>query len=85
MAHVCHYSLRSIASRAVLTDLGHIDGGGQTLKCFLVLLSVMYIINMYSCVYNLDRTENERPSRRANVCLHFACSGQSPSRNCSMQ
>ena len=34
------YSLRSVASQAVLRDLGCIEGRGQTLKCFLVLLSV---------------------------------------------
>ena len=38
-AHVRQYSPRSVASRAVLTDLGRIDGRGRPLKCFLVLLS----------------------------------------------
>ena len=30
---------KSVASRAVLRDLGHIEGRGRLLKCFLVLLS----------------------------------------------
>ena len=32
------YSPRSVASRAVLRDLGRIEGRGRPLKCFLVLL-----------------------------------------------
>ena len=38
-AHIPQYSPRSIASRDVLRDLGRIEERGQTLKCFLVLLS----------------------------------------------
>ena len=37
-AHFPKYSLRSVASRAVLRDLGQIEGEGRPLKCFLVLL-----------------------------------------------
>ena len=38
-AHFPQYSPRSVASRAVLRDLGRIEGRGWPLKCFLVLLS----------------------------------------------
>ena len=38
-AHFLQYSPRSVASRAVLRDLGRIEGRGWPLKCFLVLLS----------------------------------------------
>ena len=34
-----HYGLRRVASRAVLTDMGCIDGRGRPLRCFLFLLS----------------------------------------------
>ena len=37
--HIPQYSPRSIASRDVLRNLGRIEERGQTLKCFLVLLS----------------------------------------------
>ena len=38
-AHFTQYSLRNIASRAVLRVLGRIEGQGWPVKCFLVLLS----------------------------------------------
>ena len=37
-AHFPQYSPRSIASRAVLREMGRIEGQGQPLKCLLVLL-----------------------------------------------
>ena len=38
-AHFPQYKPRSVASRAVLRDLGSIEVRGWPLKCFLVLLS----------------------------------------------
>ena len=48
MAQIPQYSPRSVASRAVLRDLGLIEVRGWPLKCFLVF----YQITVYKlCIY----------------------------------